>query len=105
MRNNNRELRAERAQLLREARQLSDKGRLTPAEQTKFNDLMRRADELKEEFEEIEGRMSGDAIRGGPINPGITETTKEKEHRAAFVNYLRCGINWHAARTALASGA
>jgi HK97 family phage major capsid protein len=89
----NRALRSERAALLKEARALSDKGRLSPAEQTKFNDLMRRADELKEELEEVEGRMSGAAIRGGPINPGITETTKEKEHRAAFVNYLRCGIN------------
>jgi HK97 family phage major capsid protein len=89
----NRALRSERAALLKEARALSDKGRLTPAEQTRFNNLMRQADELKEEFEEIEGRMSGGAIRGGPINPGFTETTKEREHRAAFVNYLRCGIN------------
>ena len=89
----NRALRSERAALLKEARALSDKGRLTPAEQTRFNNLMHQADELKEEFEEIEGRMSGGAIRGGPMNAGITETTKEREHRAAFVNYLRLGIN------------
>ncbi len=94
MRNNNRELRAERAQLLREARQLSDKGRLSPAEQRKFDELMRKADALKLEFEQLEAEAMGGTIRGGQV---LTETrqgtTRDRDHAAAFRSYLRFGKN------------
>ena len=84
-----RELRAQRADALRQAKALSDKGgKLNPVEQRKFDGLMLEASELKEQYEAIENRGMPPS---GQVNGGHRETTREQEHRAAFVNYLRLG--------------
>jgi HK97 family phage major capsid protein len=89
----NRRLREERGEALREAKKLSDKGNLTSAEERKFNALIAEAASKKEQYEEIENRGLG-VIRGGQIDGGTTrETSKEKEHRQAFTSYLLMGPN------------
>jgi len=101
-------LRQERGELLREAKKLHARGNLSDADTAKFNDLIRRAKALKVEIETIEngmtaGVLGGDFVqqddpdphefRGGPQHQQRRETPKEKEHRAAFMNYLRLGTN------------
>jgi HK97 family phage major capsid protein len=85
-----RELRAQRADVLREAKTLSDKGRLTAADQRKFDSFMAEAGELKTQYESIENRG---APPSGDPNGGHRETMREAEHRAAFNSYLRFGPN------------
>lgn len=96
---NNRELRSRRSQCLKEARQLSEKGGLTAAENRKYEALMAQANVLRQQIEAIEGN-GGFEIRGGQPDgyQGSTfetrdETQREKEIRAAFVSYLRLGVN------------
>jgi HK97 family phage major capsid protein len=106
MRENTR-LRAERAQILREAKQLSDKGTLSPADKRKFDDLMAEAKRLKTEFEAIErgmvaGTLGGaigspedDDFRSSPSSSYFqppAETRAEREYRKAFSDYLRFGV-------------
>ena len=85
-----RELRQLRADTLRQAKALSDKGKLNPADQRKFDGFMKEAADLMEEYEAIENRG---APPNGELNGGHRETTREQEHREAFVNYLRLGAS------------
>jgi HK97 family phage major capsid protein len=94
MQASNRELRAQRSDLLKQARQLTAKGRLNPAEQKRFDDLMAQADQVREQYEEFEARMTGNGIRGGPIlTETREETTRDRDHAVAFRSYLRFGRN------------
>jgi len=85
-----RELRAQRADVLRLATALNKGGRLSPADQRKFDGFMKEAADLKEEYEALENR--GAPPNGRP-DGGQRESTREIEHREAFSSYLRCGIN------------
>jgi HK97 family phage major capsid protein len=83
-----RELRAARADALREAKKLSERGRLSAGDQKKFDALMQEANDLQTEYQALENRG---APPSGDPNGGHRETAREQEHRAAFVNYLRFG--------------
>jgi HK97 family phage major capsid protein len=86
----NRALRSQRSGLLKEARALSDRGRLSPADQTKFDKLMRQADELKQEIEDVESSMIG-PIRGDQPDGGGSRDAGQDEYKGAFMSYLRYG--------------
>jgi HK97 family phage major capsid protein len=88
---NNRELRAARAVALKAAKALSDKGtRLSPSEQKRFDDHMGEAADLLTQITALENRG---APPSGQPDGGDRESSREVEHRAAFVNYLRLGPN------------
>ncbi len=89
----NRALRELRGNTLKEAKALSAKGKLNQADQRKFDELMREAAQLKEQIDEIEGRMSTSSVLGGPIGAEVRhEDRKSTEHRRAFGAYLRHGV-------------
>jgi len=88
----NRFLRSERAEVLREARALQEKGNLSAADQARFTALMSEARSLMEEYEGIESRSQAE-FRGGPVDGGIEHRGKpDKEIREAFSGYLRNGM-------------
>ena len=89
----NADLRAERGDVLKEAKRLSDRGKLNATEQRRFDDLMRESERLKAAYSTMEtGGMA--EFRGGAIgNTGRTQSTKDTEHREAFASYLRLGKN------------
>src|SRR5258706_16267264 len=91
---NNVQLRQARGEALKDARKLSEKGKLTSGEEREFNRLMREADDYKQQYETIEARMHGSGIRGGAIDGGGTrgDDRQDVEHRDAFKAYLRGGL-------------
>ncbi len=89
----NRAIRSERSDVLKEARALTAKGNLTPAEQRQFDGLMREAEDLRVEYEALENRMMGEFRGGQPDGGGRQQTTRDKDHAEAFRSYLRFGKN------------
>lgn len=108
-------LRQERGEILREARTLHAKGRLSPSDQSKFNSLMARANHLKTQIESVESGMTAGALggtpwgaldddpeyrealrearQGPPRREDRRETPEQRAHAKAFGSYLRFGIN------------
>ncbi len=102
-------LRQERGAILKEAKQLHARGRLSAADQAKFNQLMQRARALKNEIETIEGGMAGGALGSfGALDDDRdpdprefrnlpqrqerrAETREQRARREAFSAYLRLG--------------
>jgi HK97 family phage major capsid protein len=94
---NNRQLREQRGNVLKEAKALSSKGKLNAIDQKKFDSLMAEAEEIRAEIEALENRGgSTETVLGGRIGGGFesrNEDPKQKEHRRAFGQYLRRGIS------------
>jgi HK97 family phage major capsid protein len=89
----NRALRTQRGDILKEARALSSKGKLNAIDQKRFDSLMAEAEELREQIEAIEMRGSTSTTLGGPIGAeSRNEDPKQREHRRAFGAYLRHGV-------------
>ncbi len=109
------QLRAQRRELLKKARAILDAAKLqkrglSAIEQTQYDTFLSRANALREEIATLEYAAAG-AVLGGDfiedpnpqafrtLAPGqrqeqrTNETPKEREHRTAFLSYLRCGIN------------
>ena len=112
-----RALREERGATLKQAKALYAKGRLTAPEKIKFDGLMARARELKEEIAAIErGQVAGvlgagwpgldegrsgkglneDGLdprdfRGMPQRQHQFKTREERDHHLAFMSFLKLG--------------
>jgi HK97 family phage major capsid protein len=106
------QLRQERARILKQAKALSAKGKLSATEQYNFDDLMAEAADLKREYEHIErahvaavlggaiiADPNADDFRGGNGNGNSSyiqqpaETRQQREYRSAFQAFLRFGVN------------
>jgi HK97 family phage major capsid protein len=76
---------------------LSERGGLTSTEQRRFESLMAEANVLKEQIERVESAHY--EIRGfqpdGYLGSSFEQRddTREKEHRSAFISYLRSGLS------------
>ena len=84
-------MRQDRATLLKEARILSDRGKLNQADERKFQALMSEAASLKTQIEQLESR--GGAPPSGDVDGGHRETREQEQHALAFSSYIRNGIN------------
>ncbi|MGP0075101.1 MAG: phage major capsid protein [Bryobacteraceae bacterium] len=104
-------LREERGAVLKEAKKLSAKGRLSPAERSQFDNLMSRARALKEEIDRAERAMTAGVLgafggfdgggdddgidprdfRGMPQRQHQFKSREERDHHAAFMSFLRLG--------------
>jgi HK97 family phage major capsid protein len=87
----NRALRTRRTELLNEAKELSAKGRLSPAEQTRFDSLMQLAEQTRQQYETGE-RRDGRPPSGDVDGTERRTDQREVAHRSAFKSYLRTGL-------------
>ncbi len=100
------ELRTERRELLKQAKLLHARGRLSAADQAKFDNLLKRANALKEQIATEEYGAAASVLGGGfmeqdpdplefrnmPTRQHRFQNRKEAEHHQAFMSYLRWGI-------------
>lgn len=108
-------LREQRAQLVADARKIVDgKAEITKEDETKFDDAMKRADELKSRIDREEKLLDAEAelaqvrerkagreqpggeggTRGQPGDGSLGDDETKKAYSAAFRNYLRYGSQY-----------
>jgi HK97 family phage major capsid protein len=88
-----RQLREQRAKLIKDAQAIGNKGRLTPEEEARANRMLDDAKALMDRITILEGPPEGEyQFRGGAIEAeNRIETSREKQHRVAFRSWLKLG--------------